>query len=1002
MRDDLIMLRFQHSRFLFLTVLASCFQNLWAAETDPNPLFETNIVPILRSNCLACHGEEPRQADLDLRTIDSILQGGKSGPAVVPGMPLESPLLEKVHSGSMPPGDTRLNADQIDLIRRWIEGRVPDQRARSQTTSSIEPTVQVSGREIAVTILNVKCLLCHGRRNQQGGLDLRTRASLLKGGSSGPAIVPGKPDESLLIKRVVAEEMPPSKDQARLSVRPVTSAELEKLRRWIAAGAPFEESQPHPSDPAEDPLLTNKDQSFWSFQPPRRPPVPEVRQKNNVLKPIDAFLLRRLEDKGLAFSPEAEPLTLMRRAYFDVTGLPPGPEEVLAFRADRRPNAFELLIDRLLESPRYGEHWGQQWLDAAGYADSEGQVSADAHRPNAWRYRDYVIRSLNDDKPYDQFLIEQIAGDELFDYNASESLRPEQRDKLVATGFLRMGPDGTYSTSQAFVQERLEVVAGQLQILTSTVMGLTVACARCHDHKYDPIPQRDYYRLSAILRSAYDPYDWLSPSETEVGPQAQWDESNTRYLRGVSEEELRQVEQQNAPILEKIKRMKQKLEVKAELLREQLLEEKWSKLPEGVEKDLRTALQTPEEERTDTQKYLVKKLQASVTIGRGELEKRFESFKKLTLETDKSTAEIKRQLKPIPRLRSLFDMGDPPTAVHILHRGLFSSPGDIVEPGVPSVLTSGLRRYRVEKPDWSTATSGRRLALAKWLVQPKHPLTARVMVNRIWQRYFGMGLVRSSGNFGRTGTPPSHPELLDWLATELVRHQWSLKSIHRLILTSRAYRQSSLLTPESRSADSENVLISRFPMRRLDAESIRDAVLKASGLLDLTPFGPPVEVEVRTHGEVLAKATEKGYRRSIYLLQRRSTPVTMLDSFDAPQLRPNCLRRNHSTVPSQALQMMNSEIVRRNSRYMAGRIIDAVGNDIASQVDRVYLSALGRPPAPEESNWAQATLRSLTAEWMKHLEQEVPAEPKRARSRWLGLATLCHTVLNSAEFLYID
>ena len=989
-------------KLLSVLVLLSSYPTSLPGGSDTDPRFETEVAPILEANCLACHGSSMQQAGLDLRSRESILRGGKSGPAVVAGEPLRSLLLEKVSSGSMPPGDGILTPDQNELIRHWIESGALRQGEKVESSPKIEKHEEVGGREIAVTILNVKCLLCHGRRTQQGGLDLRTRASLLTGGDSGPAIVPGKPDESLLIKRVLSEEMPPSKDQARLSVRPVTTGELEKLRSWIAAGAPFEEEEPLAFDPRTDPLVDEEDRSFWSFQPPRRAQVPEFGRQDDALTPIDALLLRRLKEKGLSFSPEAKALTLMRRAYFDLTGLPPSPEEVLAYREDGGPAAYKRLVDRLLDSPGYGEHWGRHWLDAVGYADSEGQVSADAARPNAWRYRDYVVRSLNTDKPYDQFLLEQIAGDELFDYRESNPLTFEQREKLVATGFLRMGPDGTYSTSQAFVPERLQVVADQVQILTSTVLGLTVACARCHDHKYDPIPQRDYYRLSAILRSAYDPFDWLSPSETEVGPEAQWDGTNTRFLSGILQEEAREVEEHNAPILEKIKRLEQELEDKAQPLREQLLEEKWGNIPEAVRKDVRTAFDTPGEQRTSAQNYLVERLGSSLTVRPGELEKRFESFQQASLETKEAIAATKKELSPIPRIRALFDMGNPVSPVHILHRGLAGSPGSQVEPGVPSVLTSGLRDYRVEKPPWTTNTSGRRLALAKWLIQPNHPLTARVVVNRIWQRYFRVGLVRSEGNFGRAGTPPSHPELLDWLATELVRRQWSLKALHRLILTSRAYRQRSYVGPEAKRADPDNILLSRFPMRRLDGDAIRDSVLKASGLLDSRAFGPPDKVEVKSDGEVVAKGTGKGYRRSIYVTQRRSTPVTMLDTFDAPQLRPNCLRRTHSTVSSQALQMMNSEMIRKSSRYMAGRVIDAVGEDIAKQVERVYLAALSRFPSAQESERAEATLRNLTMEWMKHLEKEMPAEPRHTQSQWLALATLSHTVLNSAEFLYID
>ncbi len=990
------------ARLLCVATLAVSFHPLLSGQNTNVPRFESDIVPIFEANCLACHGESLQQAELDLRTRDGVLKGGRSGPALVPGAAVESLLLEKVSSGAMPMGNQKLSPDEIEVIRRWIETGALRDGEDLQSASEVAKPHEVSAREIVVTILNVKCLLCHGRRRQEGGLDMQTRAGLLEGGASGPAIVPGKPDESLLIKRIEAEDMPPEKDLARVSVRPVTSAEIEKLRAWIAAGAPFEEEEPERIIARTDPLVTKKDREFWSFQPPNRPAVPKVRHQDLVRTPIDAFLLEKLEEKALAFSAEATPLTLMRRAYFDVIGLPPSPEEVKAYQADTSPKAYQRLVDRLLESPHYGEHWGRRWLDAAGYSDSEGQVSADAPRPYAWRYRDYVIRSFNADKPYDRFLVEQIAGDELFDYKAAKQFTPEQREKLVATGFLRMGPDGTYSTSQAFVPERLKVVADQLEILTSTVLGLTVVCARCHDHKYDPIPQRDYYRLSAILRPSYDPYDWLSPNEMPVGPRAKWDETNTRIMPGGwPEEEIRDIEEYNAPIHGRIKRSEEELEEKARPLREQVLAEKWAKVPEAVRDDVRAALDTPQAQRSEPQKYLVQKFGAKIRIEPGELESRFESFKEASLEIKQAIGETKKELKPKPLIRALFDMGGRPTAVHILHRGEFRNPGSKVEPGVPSVLSLGLDPYRVEKPAWTTGTSGRRLALAKWLTQPNHPLTARVMVNRVWQHYFGIGLVKTEGNFGHTGSPPSHPELLDWLATEFVRRGWSLKALHRLILTSTAYRQSSLFDPEANGADPDNVLLSRFPLRRLDADAIRDSILQVSGRLDSTPFGPPDEVEVKPDGEVVAKAGGS-YRRSIYLLQRRKTPVTILAAFDAPQLRPNCLRRTHSTVSSQALQMMNSDMVRENSRYMAGRVVDAVGADAGKQLERVYLAALGRPPSKEESDTARSTLLNLAGEWSAHLDQAVPAEPKQMRARWLALATLCHTVLNSAEFLYID
>ena len=406
-----------------------------------------------------------------------------------------------------------------------------------------------------MTILHVKCLVCHGKQDTEGGLDMRTRASLLKGGKSGPAIILGKPEESLLIKRI-ADGHPTPEMQNEYFVRPVTSDEVEKLSEWIAAGAPPELDEVLRVGDGPDPLLREEDRKFWSFQPPKRGEVPKVRNQNLVRTPIDAFLLEKLEAKGLSFSPEAEPLTLLRRAYFDLIGLPPEPEAVQAYLEDQNPGAYERMIDRLLASPQYGERWARFWLDAAGYADSEGG-GGDSIRPHAYRYRDYVIRSLNADKPYDQFLLEQIAGDELLDYKAIHEPTPVQLDYLVATGFLRMTPDRTHEHDANFVPTRLETVADSVEMLSSSVMGLTMGCARCHSHKFDPIPQRDYYRFSAILRTAYDPYDWLIPNKLLGGNQKR--EPPERYLMTVPEKERREVEAYNAPIQAEIAKLEHSL-----------------------------------------------------------------------------------------------------------------------------------------------------------------------------------------------------------------------------------------------------------------------------------------------------------------------------------------------------------------------------------------------------------------------------------------------------------
>lgn len=927
-------------------------------------------------------------------------------------------------------GDARLSIEEIELVRRWIEAGAwsEDEQVGSERTS--HPAPEVTERDVVVTILQVRCVLCHGRRNQEGNLDLRTRASMLQGGRSGPAIVPGKPEESLLIQRIAHQEMPPPESLRDFTVRPVTSKELEQLRQWVRAGAPAEPTEVQAVPSGADPLVSEKDRDFWSFEPPVRPEVPAVRDTDSVRTPVDAFLLTELHGRDMGFSPEASRLTLLRRAYFDLIGLPPEPDEIEAYLADHDPLAYERMVDRLLESNHYGERWARYWLDATGYSDSEGKIENDLVRPQSHRYRDYVIRSLNSDKPYNQFLLEQIAGDELFDFRTVGEPTAEQLDQLVATGFLRTAPDGSYSLAGNGISDRLNVVADQIEILSSTVMGLTMACARCHSHKYDPIPQRDYYRFSAIFRTAYDPYDWLFPNTNIDDPDGKT-VFPVRYLSLASSAEQREVAAHNLPIEEEIARLERSLETLARPYRETLFEERLAQLPEDVREDVREAIRRSSEGLTEAQRYLRKRCAKCgetiandsaasndsetelrdyllktfgpvVRVEQAELGERFEDFR---TEADRIRGEIKaarQRLRPEPRIRALFDMGGDPTPVHMLRRGDHLTPGARVEPGVPSVLSKGISPYRIVKPPFSTGTSGRRLALANWLVQPEHPLTARVIVNRIWQHHFGSGLVATSGDFGHTGARPSHPELLDWLATEFVQKGWSIKSMHRIIMNSAAYRQSSRLDPTRHAADPDNVLLSRFPMRRLDADAIRDSILKVARRLDSTPFGPAAGSEIRPDGEVISECSPEGCRRSIYALQRRTKPDTLLEAFDAPQMNPNCLKRAHSTVSSQALQLWNSETVRENARHFAGRVIDAVGEDSDKQVERIYLAALGRYPSERERDERNTQLRELAQSWLEHLEEQVPAEPIQARARWLALSTLCHSILNSAEFIYID
>jgi hypothetical protein len=848
-------------------------------------------------------------------------------------------------------------------------------------------------------ILLRRCTVCHGLRQQEAGLDLRSKAAMLKGGKSGPAIVPGNPDESLVIRKIRAGEMPPRRRVVEVSVKPIETAEAELLARWIELGAPEVPIEPDFADPEPDLLVTDKDREFWSFRPPQAVVVPVVRHAESVSDPIDAFILEKLQSKGLSLAPQADRLTLMRRAYLDLTGLPPEPAEVLAYRADDDPNAYEKMIDHLLASPRYGERWGRHWLDVAGYADSEGKTDQDLRRPFTWRYRDYVIQSFNADKPYDRLLIEQIAGDELADYEQAD-ITAEIHDNLVATGFLRMAPDGTFANITNFVPDRLEVIADEIQVLGSAVMGLTLNCARCHNHKFDPIPQRDYYRLLDVFKGAFDEHDWLKPNVSEIASSGKW---GYRLLPHVLPEERRQWEADDGKLKAEIASLKAALERQAAEFRMKYTEERLAKLPPELHDDLRRMLATPPEQRNDVQKYLAEKFEKLLTIDLAELKNIDADFKRTADENDKAVKALQAKRRPEPMVHALWDRGEP-SPTYLLRRGDYLKPGPLVGPGVPSVLTDGRTRFEVQPPWPGAKSTGRRLAFARWLTRPDHPLTARVMVNRIWRHHFGTGLVKTLGNFGTTGAPPTHPELLDWLATEFVRQGWSVKTMHRLMMTSAAYRQSSLVTPTHELLDPDNALFSRMPLRRVDAEVLYDSILLAAGRLDETRYGPPDAVETNADGLVTPVATSaQHWRRSIYVEQRRKQIPTLLESFDLPQMNPNCIDRADSNVAPQALHLLNNATIHKLTEHFAARVQNEAGDDPAKQIERVYLTALSRLPSSDEAELALATLAELTDHWSKRLAGAAdPAETSQNEASLRALSSFCHTILNSAEFLYVD
>ena len=842
-------------------------------------------------------------------------------------------------------------------------------------------------------ILKAHCFHCHGEADKLAGrLDLRLRRLIEKGGKSGPAVVPGDPDGSRLLERVRRGEMPPGEERRKLSLD-----EIAVIARWIAAGAKTRYSEPETV--GDGMLITEADRAFWAFQPVRRPAVPRVAQPRLARTPIDAFLLARLEPVGLSFSHDADRRALVRRAFLDLLGLPPSPDDVEAFRSDHSPGAWERLVDRLLASPHYGERWGRHWLDVAGYADSEGYTNDDVVRKYAYKYRDYVIASFNGDKPFDRFVREQLAGDEIVSRPYDE-LTPEDVEKLVATGFLRMAPDGT--GSDGTVGARHEVVAETIKIVTSSLLGLTVGCARCHHHRHDPIPQEDYYRLRAVFEPAFDCDQWRKPQERLVSLYTDAEREAARRV----EDEAKKTEAERS-------------KKEAEFIRA-TLEKQFAKVPEELRQAVRTARDTPVKERTPEHEKLLR-AHPNVNVTSGSLYLYDRKAAKELKALAKTAADI-RSKKPVEEfVRALTEVPGrlPPT--HVFRRGDHEQPTSEVAPGDLTILAdfSGSSSRRSKRPasDPKRPTSGRRLAYARQLTDGTHPLTARVIVNRVWHHYFGRGIVDTPGDFGSLGGRPSHPLLLDWLAHELVTSGWKIKRLHRLILTSTVYRQAGWKGAAAEgleSMDDDNRLLSGRPLRRLEAETVRDAMLAVSGELNWKRLGPPVPVmadrvgqfvvgvenlDAGRPGAVIPMAGEE-YRRSVYVQTRRSRPLTVLETFDVPRMEPNCSRRSSSTVAPQALFFMNSAFVVARSEAMARRLREEAGDDSGAQIERAWLLVFARQPTSDEVDDAVAFLDEQARGFegkRESSETENNAEPT-----FQALASFCQTLLSSSEFLYVD
>jgi hypothetical protein len=699
-------------------------------------------------------------------------------------------------------------------------------------------------------VLVEHCYSCHSvAKKRRGGLTLDSRDGIRKGGDNGPAVVPGKPAESLLLQAVrYGDElrMPPKGK--------LPDAIVADLGKWIEMGA-IDPRRAASAVAMTKPLDVREGRKFWAFQPPRRYPTPKVHDASWPRSDIDSFLLARLEAKGLHPAADAERAVLVRRAYFDLIGLPPTPEQIDAFVGDRSPDAFARLVDRLLASPHFGERWGRHWLDVARYAESSGGGRSLLF-PDAWRYRDYVIDAFNTDTPYDRFIVEQVAGDLL-----PADTPPQRRRQLVATAFLVLGPTN-YEQQNKDVLE-MDVVDEQLDTMGRTFLGLTIGCARCHDHKFDPIPTRDYYALAGILHS-----------------------TQTLIHDNVS----RWVEQP--------------LPVSAE-------QDKALATHEAIVAALKKRLQRAKADKKAANKAVVAKLEK-------ELRQRI--------------AEGSR--RPVAMgVREAAHVED----CAICIRGSIANRGAKVPRGFLQVASAEAA------PVLSAQESGRR-QLAAWLASPDNPLTARVMVNRLWHHLFGAGLVRTVDNFGVVGERPSHPQLLDYLALRFAREGWSVKKMIRILMLSRAYRMNDRGDAGAAAVDAENRLLSHQNRRRLDAECLRDAMLSVGGRLDATLGGPTIKKG--TTSEIAYRFDDT--RRGVYTPIFRNKLLELFEAFDFGD--PNLVtgRRNVSTVATQALYLMNSPFVMEQGRHAAKALLATPNLDDAGRVTRAYRLALGRLPTPRE------------------------------------------------------
>jgi cytochrome c553 len=827
-------------------------------------------------------------------------------------------------------------------------------------------------------IFAANCVMCHGAKMQRGGLDLRTEQATLKGGGRGASIVPGKPEESLLYKLVTHKEEPAMPMGGKLS-----DAELAAIAEWIKGVAPSAVAPVAETIPTRTPgySITAKDRQWWSFIKPVRPAVPRVQNRKWVRNEIDAFVLSKLESNGLQPAAPADARTLIRRVYFDLIGLPPSPEEVAAFVKNPSNAAYEKIVDKLLASQHYGERWGRHWLDLARYADSGG-YEFDYDRPHAWHYRDWVIKAFNNDMPYNEFVMAQLANDQL---------KPGDPEALVPTMFCLNGPTQDNAVTEENRADELSDILDDMVATTSSVfMGVTMGCARCHDHKYDPLPTKDYYRMVAVF----------SPFEKTTKPL-------------VSEAEIAAHKEANKAVDEKQRPFRRQLSELEKPLRERLMNEKIEFHLNLAEKTNSFGDKTKEQYRTE----LAARLAKEVNIQSEDIDEIISPEQQVIRKQLLKQIEDLNKTRPKP-YNAAMGMTDKsnPGKMHVYLRGNWRTKGDEVQPGLPTVLSDGK----------DLQPTNRRKQLAEFIASPENPLTARVAVNRIWKYHFGNGIVRTTSDFGLTGDRPSHPELLDWLAVEFMQsdaatrgtgdtaknpqsairnpqsNPWSWKRMHRLMVLSNTYRQSSQHNEQAALKDNDNRLLWRMNPRRLEAEALRDSILVVSNKLNPKMYGPGIYPRIdpdivntgsRPRWPLDAKDDNETFRRSIYIFVKRSVPLPLVEVFDCPVTVVSSPNRATSTVSPQALALMNNEFVLEQAKLFAERVTTEAGTDTAKQIARAFQIALHRQPSAKEQDWSLNFLKSQTNGYTQR---------KHERPEAAALRDFCHALMNLNEFLYVD